>query len=100
MVRYLPPDAASDAPLDLAECERRIDYVFRDKLLLRAALTHASGAVHRLGSNEPLAFLGEASMGAVVCRIPFHQYPTNLEGDLTQITSDGASRTHRTNIAE
>jgi ribonuclease-3 len=100
MVRYLPPDAAEVAPLDLAECERRIEYVFRDKLLLRAALTHASGAVHRLGSNERLEFLGDAIMGAVVCENLFHQYPEYLEGDLTKIKSVVVSRTTCTKMSE
>jgi ribonuclease-3 len=100
MVRYLPPDAAGDAALDLADCERRIDYVFQDKSLLRAALTHASGAQHRLGSNERLEFLGDAIMGAVVCEILFQQFPDYLEGDLTKIKSVVVSRTTCTKMSE
>jgi ribonuclease-3 len=100
MVRHLSPDAASIAPLDLSECERRIEYVFRDKLLLRAALTHASGAQHRLGSNERLEFLGDAIMGAVVCELLFHQYPDYLEGDLTKVKSVVVSRTTCTKMSE
>lgn len=73
-------------------CEQRIGYTFRDKELLRAALTHASGAQHRLGSNERLEFLGDAILGAVVCEILFHQYPQYLEGDLTKIKSVVVSR--------
>ena len=44
----------------LHNCEQRIGYVFRDKSLLHAALTHASGADTRLASNERLEFLGDA----------------------------------------
>jgi len=77
-------------PVD--SCEQRIGYCFRDKAILQAALTHASGAVHRLGSNERLEFLGDAILGAVVCEILFHQYPQYLEGDLTKVKSVVVSR--------
>ena len=48
----------------LAGCQERLGYRFRDQDLLRAALTHASGAEHRLASNERLEFLGDAILGA------------------------------------
>ncbi len=73
-------------------CQERIGYVFRDKRLLQAALTHASGAQHRLASNERLEFLGDAILGAVVSEILFHRYPSWLEGELTHIKSIVVSR--------
>ncbi len=73
-------------------CQRRIGYVFGDKKLLRAALTHASGAQHRLASNERLEFLGDAILGAVVSELLFQRYPQYLEGDLTRIKSIVVSR--------
>ena len=79
-------------PERLIECERRIGYEFRDKSMLRCALTHASGAEHRLASNERMEFLGDAILGAVVCELLFHQYPDYLEGDLTKIKSIVVSR--------
>jgi ribonuclease-3 len=100
MVRYLPPDTAGELPLDMSECERRVGYVFQDKHLLLAAMTHASGAQHRLGSNERLEFLGDAIMGAVVCEMLFHQFPEYLEGDLTKIKSVVVSRTTCTKMSE
>ena len=54
-------------PKRLVECERRLGYEFRDKSMLRSALTHASGAEHRLASNERMEFLGDAILGVVVC---------------------------------
>ncbi|MDZ4821467.1 MAG: ribonuclease III [Planctomycetota bacterium] len=87
------PDADTERYNPIEACEQRLEYTFRDKLLLQAALTHASGAVHRLGSNERLEFLGDAILGAVVCEILFHQYPQYLEGDLTKIKSIVVSRT-------
>ncbi len=76
----------------LEECERQLGYVFSDKGLLHAALTHASGADHRLASNERLEFLGDAILGAIVCEQLFHKYPEYLEGDLTKIKSVVVSR--------
>jgi ribonuclease-3 len=95
------PSAPSDpAAAELARCERRIGYAFRDKNLLIAALTHASGAQHRLASNERLEFLGDAILGAVVCELLYVQYPDYLEGDLTKIKSVVVSRQTCAKISE
>lgn len=89
------------APDDLlARCERRIGYFFRDRLMLRAALTHASGAEHRLASNERLEFLGDAILGFVVCEMLFRQFPQYLEGELTKIKSVVVSRQTCAKISE
>lgn len=84
----LPP--TSDALF--AECEQRIGYAFNDREYLRAALTHASGADHRLASNERLEFFGDAILGYVVCELLFERFPNLLEGDLTKIKSVVVSR--------
>lgn len=89
------PDLAQTAPdVDqrLALCQERIGYIFKDPQLLRAALTHASGADHRLASNERLEFLGDAILGYVVCEVLYEQFPDLLEGDLTKIKSIVVSR--------
>ena len=81
-----------DFTLDLAECQRRLEYEFRDQSLLVAALTHASGAQHRLASNERLEFLGDAILGFIVCETLYRIFPDSLEGDLTRIKSVVVSR--------
>jgi ribonuclease-3 len=88
-----------DLPFEQVICEERIGYVFKNKGLLRSALTHASGARHRLASNERLEFLGDAIFGAVVCEILYHQYPHYSEGDLTKIKSVVVSRRTCTKIS-
>jgi ribonuclease-3 len=97
-------DAGSSLDRDLSTlletCERRIGYCFRDKGLLRSALTHASGAENRLASNERLEFLGDAILGAVVCEQLFRQYPEFLEGDLTKLKSIVVSRQTCARISE
>jgi ribonuclease-3 len=66
---------------------------------LLAALTHASGADHRLASNERLEFLGDAILGAIVCEMLYRDYPDYLEGDLTRIKSHVVSRRTCTKIS-
>jgi ribonuclease-3 len=89
-----------EQPNQLKTCERRIGYTFNDRNLLRAALTHASGAEHRLASNERLEFLGDAILGAIVCELLFQQFPEFLEGDLTKLKSIVVSRQTCARISE
>jgi len=94
------PEPDAELIAHLAACEERIGYQFSDRGLLRAALTHASGADHRLSSNERMEFLGDAILGAVVCELLYHQYPEYLEGDLTRIKSIVVSRQTCAKISE
>lgn len=89
-----------DAEPALARCEERIGYRFQNRQLLKSALTHASGADHRLASNERLEFLGDAILGFVVCEVLFTNYPDFLEGDLTKIKSVVVSRQTCAKISE
>lgn len=81
-----------DDSRSLEVCQEVIGYGFRDLTLLREALTHASGANHRLASNERLEFLGDAILGAVVCELLFREFPDFQEGELTRIKSIVVSR--------
>jgi ribonuclease-3 len=92
MAQASPLEPAQELFDRLSRCEERIGYEFRDKELLTAALTHASGADHRLLSNERLEFLGDAILGAVVCELLFRLYPEYLEGELTRVKSVIVSR--------
>src|SRR5947209_16886859 len=76
----------------LEECQKAIGYQFRQPELLRASLTHASGADTRLASNERLEFLGDAVLGLVACEQLFQRFPEYQEGDLTKIKSVVVSR--------
>jgi len=100
MTQNAQADANLRMPSLLEGCEQRIGYTFADKRLLRAALTHASGAEHRLASNERLEFLGDAILGAVVCEWLYHHYPDYLEGDMTMIKSVVVSRQTCARVSE
>ena len=88
----MPPMTKRDESRPLDECQEVLGYAFRDPAMLREALTHASGANHRLSSNERLEFLGDAILGAVVCDLLFRKYPDYQEGELTRIKSIVVSR--------
>jgi ribonuclease-3 len=76
----------------LEECQKAIGYQFKSPELLRAALTHTSGANTRLASNERLEFLGDAVLGLITCEQLFLRFPDYQEGDLTKIKSVVVSR--------
>lgn len=83
---------ADREPAVLEECQSAIDYRFQKPELLRAALTHTSGANTRLGSNERLEFLGDSVLGLVTCELLYTRFPEYQEGDLTKIKSVIVSR--------
>lgn len=76
----------------LDECQRAIGYRFRQPELLRAALTHTSGANTRAASNERMEFLGDAILGMVCCEQLYTRYPDYQEGDMTKVKSVVVSR--------
>ena len=84
----------------LQQCEAALEYCFLNRDLLRNCLTHASGADHRLNSNERLEFLGDAILGAVVCEMLYHRFPEETEGELTRIKSIVVSRSTCAKLSE
>ncbi|MCE9606671.1 MAG: ribonuclease III [Planctomycetia bacterium] len=90
----------SEADELFGRCEQKIGYVFRDRQMLRNALTHASGAQHRLASNERLEFLGDSILGAVICEMLYTRFPEYLEGELTKIKSVVVSRQTCAKVSE
>src|SRR3954469_18259540 len=76
----------------LDECQEAIGYRFKRPELLRAALTHTSGANTRGASNERLEFLGDSVLGLVTCEQLYLRFPDYQEGDLTKVKSVVVSR--------
>ena len=84
------PGSRERAILD--ECQEAIGYRFLRPELLRAALTHTSGANTRGASNERLEFLGDSVLGLVTCEQLYERFPDYQEGDLTKVKSVVVSR--------
>jgi ribonuclease-3 len=76
----------------LDECQEIIGYRFQKPEMLRAALTHTSGANTRAASNERLEFLGDAVLGLITCEQLFLRFPEYQEGEMTKIKSAVVSR--------
>ena len=76
----------------LHQCQRMLGYTFKNHVLLKEALTHASIADSRKESNERLEFLGDSVLGLVVCHRLYELFPDYLEGDLTKLKSAVVSR--------
>src|SRR3954465_2843280 len=88
-----PPELTSTrerAILD--ECQEAIGYRFKKPELLRASLTHTSGANTRAASNERLEFLGDRVLGLVTCEQLYLRFPDYQGGDLTKVKSVVVSR--------
>lgn len=73
----------------LRSLEDKLKYSFKDKSLLKQALSHSSYANERglgaLMSNERLEFLGDAVLELAVSENLFFTYPDMKEGELTKL---------------
>ena len=76
----------------LDECQNAVGYKFTKPELLRAALTHTSGANTRGASNERMEFLGDSVLGLITCEQLYLRFPDYQEGDLTKVKSVVVSR--------
>ena len=75
------------APRKLKELETRVGYHFKDRALLRRALTHASvrQASAKRRDNERLEFLGDRVLGLAVAEMLNETYPAANEGELARL---------------
>lgn len=88
----------------MKEIEKKLEYEFKDKSLLKTALTHSSYAneMKREGatSNERLEFLGDAVLGMLVARHLYTTYPDMPEGKMTKIRSSLVCEQHLVEVGE
>ena len=86
MARRNRKGAALAEDKDYGSLEKLIGYSFKDKSLLREALTHPGsvGFEKKVKSNQRLEFLGDAILQAVVTDAVFRKFPDD-EGKLTKI---------------
>ena len=73
--------------MSISAFEEIIGYTFKDKELLKTALTHSSYAnenkLHE--DNERLEFLGDSVLGFVTAEYLFSQFKNRPEGELTKL---------------
>lgn len=72
----------------MTELEEKISYTFKNKNLLRLALSHSSYSnekkMNRLANNERLEFLGDAVLEVISSEFIFLNYKNMNEGEMTK----------------
>ncbi len=72
----------------LYELENKINYTFKDKTLLKTAMTHSSYAneikIDKVVCNERLEFLGDAVLEISVSDYLYRNHPEMPEGDMSR----------------
>ena len=81
--------------INIAQCEKRLGYQFKNKDLLLQALTHSSYAYENqqddISDNEVLEFLGDSVLGLIIADFLCNSYPDLSEGELSKLKSAAAS---------
>ena len=71
------------------ELEKSIGYTFKDKKLLKKALTHTSYAYEiKLESNEKLEFLGDSILEYISSKYIYNNYRNLKEGEMTKVRAE------------
>ena len=71
---------------ELDNFEKEIEYIFKDKLLLKKALTHTSYAYeNQIESYERLEFLGDSILEFISSKYLFENYKHLSEGEMTKV---------------
>lgn len=78
--------------IQLGELQEKLGYVFSDKSMLVAALTHSSYANEKkqngAASNERLEFLGDSILGMTIAMYIYSAFPDMPEGKMTKLRAD------------
>ena len=88
----------------LSELEKTLGYSYRDKTLLRMALSHTSYAneIYKdtFRSYERLEFLGDSILGFVTADFLYRTFPNKLEGELSRIRAELVCEKNLANVAK
>ncbi len=85
---------------DIMGIEEKIKYTFKNKDLLKKALTHRSSVRDKTKSNERLEFLGDAVLELVVTEFLINNYKTIDEGKLSKIRAASVNTKTLANVAK
>lgn len=72
--------------MNLQKLEENIGYTFKNKNLLKNALTHTSYAYEKhIESNEKLEFLGDSILEFISSKYLYNNFPKLSEGEMTKV---------------
>ena len=85
---------------NLEELEKNIGYTFKNKDLLKKALTHKSYAYeNKIESNEKLEFLGDSILEYISSKYIYNNYPKLKEGEMTKVRAEVVCEQSLYNVA-
>ena len=75
--------------MNFEKLEKSIGYTFKDKNLLKKALTHTSYAYeNKVESNEKLEFLGDSILEFLSSKYIYNNFKKLKEGEMTKVRAD------------
>ena len=84
----------------LEDLEKSIGYTFKDKNLLKKALTHTSYAYeNNKESNEKLEFLGDSILEFISSKYIYENYKNLKEGEMTKVRAEVVCEESLYNVA-
>ena len=87
--------------MNFCKLEESIGYTFKNKELLRNALTHTSYAYEKkLDSNEKLEFLGDSILEFISSKYIYNNYKNLKEGEMTKVRAEVVCEDSLYNIAK
>jgi len=89
---------------NIQQFEKKIGFNFKNKNLLRQALTHSSYAYENQeeveSDNETLEFLGDSILGLIIADFLYSTYIDSSEGELSKLKSTAASTSSLSSFAK
>ena len=87
--------------MNFEELEKNIEYTFKNKELLKRALTHTSYAYEKhIESNEKLEFLGDSILEYISSKYIYTNYNNLKEGEMTKVRAEVVCEDSLYNVAK
>lgn len=87
--------------MNFEKLEKSIGYTFKNKELLKKALTHTSYAYEKhLESNEKLEFLGDSILEYISSKYIYTNYSNLKEGEMTKVRAEVVCENSLYNVAK
>lgn len=87
--------------MNKSKLEENLGYIFKNKDLLKQALTHTSYAnENNLQSNEKLEFLGDSILEFISSEFIYEKYPNLKEGEMTKVRATVVCGQNLTEVAK